>query len=108
MLTIPCTYLGSDVELADERQQHILEKHPDLLPEQFDRIVETVADPDEVRCDERFPGTHLFSRWYEDVSRGKYIVVVIVSDGRPAQRHWIVTAYLTQRVRQGVTEWKRN
>ena len=33
MASFPCPYLGGDVELTDERERHIAERHPDLLPE---------------------------------------------------------------------------
>jgi folate-dependent phosphoribosylglycinamide formyltransferase PurN len=42
-------YLGVDVELTEEREQHIRNHHPDLLPEHRGRMIETVGDPDQVR-----------------------------------------------------------
>ncbi len=108
MIKIPCPYLQSEVELTDERWQHILDKHPDLLPEYVAQMVTTLRDPDEVRRDERFPRTHLFSRWYAEVNKGKLVVVAVVSEPAPSLRYWIVTAYSTRRLRQGVIEWKRN
>jgi hypothetical protein len=62
------------VELTDERQQHILVKHPDLLPEHFDHLAKTVADPDQVRRDDRFPGTRLFARWFDNLKGGKFLI----------------------------------
>jgi hypothetical protein len=44
-----CPYLNTEVELTLEREQHISQNHPDLLPEYRSRIGETLADPDEVR-----------------------------------------------------------
>jgi hypothetical protein len=44
------------VELTDERQRHILLKHPDLLPEYIDHVAETLAKPDKV-------GSLLLSSW---------------------------------------------
>jgi len=32
-----CPYLSGEVELRDERERHIAENHPDLLPEHRDR-----------------------------------------------------------------------
>jgi hypothetical protein len=96
------------VELTDERRQHILDKHPELLPVHLDRLVDTVADPDEVRRDTRFPNTRLFSKWFEASERGKHVIVAVVSNEKPIERHWIVTAYVSRRVRQGVSEWKRS
>jgi hypothetical protein len=108
MVLLPCPYLGEVVELTDERQQHILSTHPDFLPEYFTQLAETVADPDEVRRDIRFPATRLFSRWSANVKGGKFTVVAVVSDPLPRERHWIVTAYLARKLTQGDTEWKRS
>jgi len=38
MMRLPCAYLHGDVELNDERELHIAERHPDLLPDYRDRI----------------------------------------------------------------------
>jgi hypothetical protein len=32
MTRFPCPYLGGEVELSDDREQHIAEHHPDLFP----------------------------------------------------------------------------
>ena len=33
MSRFPCPYLKGNVELTEERERHIAERHPDLLPE---------------------------------------------------------------------------
>ena len=103
-----CPYLDSDVELTDDRERHIAERHPDLLPGYRERIVQTLADPDEVRCDVRFDNTLLFSRRYDRGRRGKYVVVVVVTDTVPLERNWIVTAYISRTITQGEIIWQRN
>jgi hypothetical protein len=50
----------------------------------------------------------LFYRWFEDVGHGKYVVVVVVSEAVPAERHWIITAYMTRRIANGEVEWHKN
>lgn len=85
MTRFPCPYLHSEVDLGKERERHIAERHPDLLPENRGRIAATLADPDEVRRSKRFGSAKLFSRWYSDLKGGKHVVVVVVSaadDGR--------------------------
>ena len=42
MTRFPCPYLKAEVELTDEREQHIAERHPDLLPEHRQRIADTL------------------------------------------------------------------
>jgi hypothetical protein len=58
-------------------------KHPDLLPEYIDYVAETLAEPDEVRRDSRFPATRIFARWCVNVKGGKFVAVVVVIDLSP-------------------------
>ncbi len=104
----PCPYLHGDVELTEEREQHVAERHPDLLPEHRERIADTLARPDQVRRSTRFGSARLFSRWYDDVRLGKHVVVVVVSEMDPKKRHWIITAYMARRLAEGEVEWKRD
>jgi hypothetical protein len=103
----PCPYLGGNVELSDEREAHITERHPDLLPVYRDLIRDTLAKPDEVRRSERLGNSRMFSRYYADVLEGKHIVVIVVSEVAP-DRHWIATSYIARRLSGGIPEWKRN
>jgi len=64
MTFFPCPYLGSEVELTDEREVHVAASHPDLLPEYRERIADTLADPDQVRRSARFGNARLFTRWF--------------------------------------------
>lgn len=104
----PCPYLSGEVELTNERERHIAETHPDLLPKHRGRIAELLADPDQVRISERFKNARLFSRWFDNVRGGKYIVVVVVCDTGPVGRHWVITAYIARKLAGGEIEWKRN
>ena len=93
------------VELNEERWQHIISAHPELTADVVDFIGLALRDPDIVRTDRRFAGTHIFTRWFEHLLGGKQLAVVVVTD---AARSWIVTTYVTRRVRQGEIEWQRN
>jgi hypothetical protein len=70
MTRYPCPYLSGAVELSDEREQHIAEHHPDLLPDHRDRIGHTLADPDQVRRSRRFGNARLFAKWYDNLLQG--------------------------------------
>jgi len=48
-LRFRCPYLHGDVELTEERERHIRERHPDLLPKYRDRVADTLSEPDQVR-----------------------------------------------------------
>ena len=77
MTRFTCPYLRAEVELTEERERHIAQRHPDLLPQHRARIAETLANPDEVRGSLRFGSAKLFSRWYTDLQAGKHVVVVV-------------------------------
>jgi len=108
MRIFPCPYLKGEVELTDEREAHIAQTHPDLLPEYLPQLEQTLLDPDEVRRSERMSGARMFYRWFEDVRQGKYVAVVVVSEAASVQRHWIITAYMTHRLMNGDVEWQKS
>ncbi|MGH9830425.1 MAG: hypothetical protein ACREDR_45035 [Blastocatellia bacterium] len=106
-MPLPCPYLHGEVELTAEREAHICERHPDLLPEFREQLATTLADPDRVRRSARMVDARLFSRWFDGIMGGKHVVVVVVSETVP-QRHWVITAYLVKNLAQGGLEWKRS
>ena len=107
MKTFSCPYLNGEVDLTDEREAHIAETHPDLLPEYLSQLGQTLADPDEVRRSTRMSGARMFYRWFDDVRQGKYVAVVVVND-TPTERNWIITAYITRRIMNGEMEWQKS
>ncbi len=107
MERFPCPLLGADVELTDERERHIRERHPDLLPEHRALIAEVLANPDTVRRGARLSNEHRLSKWFDSVRHGKFVVVVIVTSTAPLERHWIVTAYLARKLEGGAAEWTK-
>ncbi len=88
------------MECAKEREQHIGERHLDLLPGRREHIATTLAGPDQVRCSVWLGNARLFSRWLVDLR--KHVVAVVVSE--PTGRHWIVTAYIASRLAEGEME----
>ncbi len=108
MERFPCPHLRGPVELSEERERHVAERHPELLPEGRHRIAETLADPETVRRSPRMGNARLFSRWYDDLRAGKHVVVVVVSQSGDSGRHWIITAYIARRLVGGEIEWERS
>lgn len=60
MQIFPCPYVKGEVELTDEREAHIAQTHPDLLPEYLPQAEQTPADPDQVRRSIRMSGARIF------------------------------------------------
>jgi len=104
----PCPYLKAEVELTEERERHIAERHPDLLPEHLQLLADVLADPDQIRSSVRFGRARLFSRWYTGLQGGRHVVVLVVSEPGPRKHHWIITAYITTKLVEGEVEWKRS
>lgn len=88
--------LGKQVELTDERKEHIFQYHRDLVPF-FDRLAEVLNSPEGVRRTFDDQQVLLFYRFYPDILVGKYSVAVVkINDC-----NFILTAYLTRRVKTG-------
>jgi hypothetical protein len=105
MLKFPCTFLDAVVELSEERRQHILTQRPELDVERLGRVL---SDPDRILAHEARPEQRLFCRLEPDLPGGKQIVVAVVTE-LERERHWVITAYTTRRIRrQGEVLWSRN
>jgi len=91
--------------MTEERERHIGDRHPELLPRIRERISLTLEKPDEVRRSPRSASARLFSRWFDDILGGK--PAVVVREVRP-RRHWVITAYVVSKLGSGAVEWTRN
>jgi hypothetical protein len=101
---LSCPFLGNDVELTDEREQHIVARHPELLPVRIDRLAEAVYDPDSV-AQGRTSEIVVFSRWY-DSEVGKHLLVFVVRE-HARSRSWILTARYSRRAYAGEVLWQK-
>jgi hypothetical protein len=101
-----CPYLDAQVELTDEREQHILEGHSDLLPQHLDLLRQTLLEPDTIHRSPRRFDTLLFSRWYDELYGGKHVLVVVAIQESNGARHWIVTAHILRKAVPGEALWR--
>ncbi len=69
---------GNIVEITDERWNHVCEQHPELK-EHFKNIVSTLEDPDVVKVSRSDMSVRLYYKFFGNVFRGKYILVVVKS-----------------------------
>ncbi|MCH8922230.1 MAG: DUF4258 domain-containing protein [Planctomycetes bacterium] len=94
--------LGYSVELTRNRWREIIRfKHPAIESYQ-DEAKQCVLQPVLIRASAKDPDVHLH---YLPLKSGKHICVVVSpgnSDGR-----FVVTAYLTNRIKQGDELWKK-
>ena len=61
--------------------------------------------PLHIRCSRRANNALLFSRWFDDIKRGNYVVVNVIKDNAP--HPWIITAYLSTRLPKGDIVWQQ-
>ena len=93
---------GHRLHLTSERRQHILHEHPELAP-YLRRLDEVFAAPDIVKQSRRDPQVYLYYRYEPDVLGGKYLLGV----AGIGQRSFVLTAYVTDTVKEGKQLWPR-
>jgi len=91
-----CPALDRQVELTDEREEHIETRHPDLLPEHLEELQLAIEDPQQVGYS-NLDGNLMLARWSDRIGGGRNVVVGIAEDPR-ADRFWIVTAFLNHKI----------
>jgi hypothetical protein len=97
-----CPYLSSQVELSEEREEHIIQNHPNTLPDYLEQLSETLANPDLVRPSKHDTQAFRFSTWIDTIRTGRYLRVITVSD-LETKRHWIITAYTARKLAGGIS-----
>ena len=94
-------YQGQDIRLTDERLAHILE-HPEMAGMER-AIAETLLHPQKVLQSLSDIETRMYHRLYAGTMVGdKYLCVVVKVSGIDA---FVLTAYLTDKVKRGVQLW---
>ena len=92
---------GLAIRLTDERRTHILE-HPEMVAMEL-AIEETLLRPERVVQSFSDPQAHLYYRFYfRTVVGGKFLCVIVKKIEHDS---FVLTAYLTDRVKKGVSLW---
>lgn len=96
-------YEGRSVRLTDERWEHIQE-HPEMVGLK-EAIAETLEKPEAVVESPSDPLARLYYRFYHHTTvGGKHMCVVVKIVSGDA---FVVTAYLTDRVKKGTLLWPK-
>ena len=95
------TPLGERVILTRDRWREITRfKHPAVAGHETD-VRDCLCDPVLFRASNQDASVHLY---YRQIGSGKYVCVVIAGD--PSNR-FVVTAYLTKKIKTGAELWKK-
>jgi hypothetical protein len=96
-------YAGRAVRLTPEREAHILD-HPEMI-DLLDQVRETVAGPEHVVRSASDPTVELYYRFKRGTKVGdKWLCVVVKYSPDDA---FVVTAYLTDKVKKGEHLWPK-
>lgn len=94
-------FQGLAIRLTDERRAHILE-HPEMAP-MGPAIEETLLHPEAVVQSFSDPQAHLYYRFYfRTIVGSKFLCVVVKALDDDA---FVLTAYLTDRIKKGMALW---
>jgi len=104
-LFFACPFLDARVILTARRLFHILEKHPEALPDGIERLGDVLRRPDCVRASARDSEVLLFSRWYDELLMGKHLVVVVRCDSADRGSSRVLTAYAARDLGPGEVLW---
>ena len=83
--------LNPNIELTEERLEHIQEHHPDdfaLCVQYIDAVIE---NPDLILDDHKNPLTAMFIRSFEDI--GVNVIVKLALSSEPENRSFVVTIH---------------
>ena len=94
-------YQNRQIRLTEERLQHILD-HPEMVDMRFQLEI-VLQTPEVVRQSRSDSQVYLYYRFYEQTIVGaKWLCVVIKDNSDDA---FIITAYLTDKLKQGIELW---
>jgi len=96
-------FQGLEVQLTAERREHILE-HPEMAGLES-AIEETLLHPERLVRSLSDADVHLYYRFYFRTMVGGKFLCVVVKVGQ--KKPFVLTAYLTNRMKKGVTLWPR-
>ena len=95
---------GRSIRLSEERLDHIESDHPEMVS-QFERISETLAEPDRIIRSQTDASVELFYKHYASTpvsTKFLCIVVKVITDD-----NFIITVYYTDSVKRGELLWEK-
>ena len=73
---------NNTIKLTDKRWSHIINEHPEVEPLK-DMLSNVLKNPDLVKRSKRDKDTFLYYRYYKDIHKGKYLLVVARTKDNP-------------------------
>ena len=95
-------YQNRQIRLTEERLQHILD-HPEMVDMRFQLEI-VLQTPEVVRQSRSDSQVYLYYRFYEKTIVGAKWLCVVIKD--KSDDAFIITAYLTDKLKQGLELWR--
>ncbi len=95
---------GRSIRLTSERHEHLELTHPEMAG-QFERITETLAQPDRIVRSQTDRAVDLFYKEYRSTPVSRKFLCVIVKGA--TDDPFIITAYYTDTVKRGEILWEK-
>ncbi len=89
------SFIG-EIELTREREIHILKFHPEITS-YLSKFKQILSGPDEVRRSRIDKNVLLFYKYFDSISKGKYLAIAVKKN----TRNCILTAYITDKIKAG-------
>ena len=96
-------FFDNSIKLLPHRWKHIVRQHPEVKSHK-NKIHEVLRTPDLVKRSKRDKDTFLYYRYYNEVYKGKYLLVVARTKNEPM----ILTCYITDKIKKGDMIWEKN
>jgi hypothetical protein len=88
------------IRLTKERWKHIIFKHPEVK-KHIERVKSTLTQPDRVRKSRYDSKVWLYYKFYKRLRKYLTVVIKILND-----EGFVITAYITDKIKLGEDLWK--
>ncbi len=105
MIFTTTTALGAEVELTEEGFAQLKRKHEEVEGVTTDDIEQTLSKPDFISADKSDPEVFLYHKLLTETLYGPKICAVVVKHLRG--RGFIITIYLSSKIKKGRIVWTR-
>ena len=95
-------YLNNEIILSQQRWMHIIQEHPEVK-EYIKEIEMVLKEPDLIKESNKDKNVYLYYRFFREILKGKYIIVVV----KKSISSFVVTCYITDRIKEGDIIWER-
>ena len=97
--------LGLDIELTSENFDYIKEKHTEVSSLQMEQISKSISEPDFVSVDKDDPSVFLYHKLFTRTNYGPKMCIAVAKHLK--DRGFIITVYLSSKIRRGRVIWLR-